>query len=261
MISIESPCAPAVTASPTDFSGWLLDVRPETASTNQIAAHLPAWHAVRADIQTAGRGRTGRHWVSDAGGLWLSAVLPCPGARETWAMLPLAAGWAMIAALADLGVSGLRLRWPNDILVRRRKLAGLLVERHTPDTAVVGVGLNVFNHPEAASPALRDATTRLADLTPLADHDLESVAAIVLRSLAHAHALLLAGDFPRIASDLNGSWGEPRLVALTLAGRPAAVIGLFTGIDDQGRLRLRDRAGRVHAYDATQVAHLRELEG
>lgn len=141
------------------------------------------------------------------------------------------------------------------------ELAGLLVERHTPDTAVVGVGLNVFNHPEAASPALRDATIRLADLAPLADHDLDSVAALVLRALAHAHAILLAGDFPRIAADLNRSWGEPRLVALTLAGRPAAVIGLFTGIDDHGHLRLRDRVGRVHTYDAVQVAHLRELEG
>lgn len=261
MIPLESPCAPPNISAPSDFNGWLLDVLPETESTNQIAARLPAWHAVRADTQTAGRGRTGRHWVSDAGGLWLSAVLPCPGPREAWAMLPLAAGWAMIAALADLGVSGLRLRWPNDILADRRKLAGLLVERHTPDTAVVGIGLNVFNHPESVSPSLRDSTVRLADLLPFADRDLDSVAALVLRSLAHAHAMLQARDFPLIAADLNRAWGQPRLVALTLAGRPTAVIGLFTGIDDHGHLRLRDRVGHIHTYDALQVAHLRELEG
>ncbi|MBC8011206.1 MAG: biotin--[acetyl-CoA-carboxylase] ligase [Burkholderiales bacterium] len=261
MISIEPSCPPLIAPAANDFSGWFLDVLPETESTNQLAARLPAWHAVRAETQTAGRGRTGRHWVSDPGGLWLSAVLPCPGPREAWSMLPLAAGWAVIAALADLGVSDLRLRWPNDILAGRRKLAGLLVERHTPDTAVVGIGLNVFNHPEASAPALRDATARLADLAALDERDLDAVAAFVLRALAHAHAILLAGDFPRIAADLNRTWGQPRLVALTLAGGPAAVVGLFSGIDEHGHLRLSDRIGQIHTYDATQVAHLRELEG
>lgn len=262
MIATELPYpASSTTAVPgSDFTGWMLDVLPAVTSTNTLAARLPAWHAVRAETQTEGRGRTGRHWVSDRGGLWLSAVLPCPGPRETWAMLPLAAGWALIAALSELGVSGLRLRWPNDILAGPRKLAGLLVERHTADTAVVGIGLNVFNHPEQAEPALRDATTRLADLLPGDTLDIDQVAALVLRSLAHAHSLLLADDFPRIADELNEGWSEPRLVALTLAGRPAApVIGLFVGIDAFGHLRLQDRSGKSRTYDATQVALLREL--
>ena len=75
---------------PLAFSGWLLEVLPEIDTTNRVAAKLPAWHAVRADTQTAGRGRTGRVWTSDVGGLWLSAVVPCPGPRERWALLPLA---------------------------------------------------------------------------------------------------------------------------------------------------------------------------
>lgn len=247
-------------ASPTDTSRWVLDVVASTSSTNQLAARLPAWHAVRADTQTAGRGRTGRHWTSDAGGLWLSAVLPCPGPREPWAVLPLAAGWALIEALAELSPADLRLRWPNDILCGPRKLAGLLVERHTADTAVVGIGLNVFNSPESATPALRGATTRLADLAPLGDHTLDDIAALVLHSLARAHALLLDGQFPRLATDLNRAWATPRLVALTLAGQPAACIGRFLGIDSRGHLLLADRAGTTHTYDATRVALLRELE-
>lgn len=244
---------------PAVFTGWILDKVAETASTNLLAAHLPAWHAVRADTQTAGRGRTGRHWVSDSGGLWLSAVVPCPGPRENWTLLPLAAGWALLSALSRLGVSDLRLRWPNDLLVGPRKLAGLLVERHTASTAVVGIGLNVFNQPEAAAPTLAGETTRLADLIPLGDTSLDDLAGLVLNALADAHSLLLADEFPRIAVDLNRAWTPPRRVALTLAGQAEPVTGLFLGIDSIGSLRLQHRIGEVHTYDATQVALLREL--
>lgn len=241
------------------FTGWILDHEESTTSTNHLAARLPAWHAVRADTQTAGRGRTGRHWVSDAGGLWLSAVVPCPGPRENWALLPLAAGWALLGALSTLGVSDLRLRWPNDLLVGPRKLAGLLVERHTPETAVVGIGLNVFNHPETAEPALLGDTTRLADFVSLGETTLDDIAGLVLAALARAHALLLADEFPRIAADLNRAWTPPRRVALTLAGHPAPVTGHFLGIDSLGRLRLQERLGEIQTYDPTQVALLREI--
>ena len=243
-----------------DFNGWMLDVVPSTPSTNALAARLPAWHAVRADTQTAGRGRTGRHWVSDRGGLWISAVLPCPGPRETWELLPLAAGWALIAALAELGVTDLRLRWPNDILRGPRKLAGLLVERHTADTAVVGIGLNVFNHPEAAASELTGHTTRLADLAPVGNRSLDDLAGFVLRALAIAHGALAIGDFTRIADELNLSWQEPRRVALTLADLPQPVCGTFLGINAHGHLRLRHTDGTLHTYDAYRVALLRELE-
>lgn len=242
--------------------GWLLDVVSETSSTNQLAARMPAWHAVRAEVQTAGRGRTGRHWVSDPGGLWLSAVLPCPGPRTEWALLPLAAGHAVCRCLAGLGVSDLRLRWPNDILCGREKLAGLLVERHTADTAVVGIGINVHNHPERDA-TLRTPAARLAELLPpgASDLSLDDLAGLVLRALSDAHAALARGDFPRIAAELNASWGPPRLVALDLAGEAAPATGLFTGIDECGRLRLLAPDGRTTAHDPVQVAMLRELEG
>lgn len=246
-------------ASAAPHPGWMLDVLRQTTSTNQVAARLPAWHAVRADTQSAGRGRTGRHWTSDTGGLWLSAVLPCPGPRDDWSRLPLAIGWALLDTLAGLGADGLRLRWPNDILAGPRKLAGLLVERHTADTAVVGIGLNVFNAPEAANADLRGSTARLADLVDLGDRDLDDVAALVLGAVARAHSSLLTGGFSPIAAELNLSWREPRIVALSLAGENLPVLGEFAGIDDQGNLRLRTRDQVIHTFDAHRVALLREL--
>jgi BirA family biotin operon repressor/biotin-[acetyl-CoA-carboxylase] ligase len=250
---------PATPAAAEPFTGWTLTDHEEVDTTNRLAAALPAWHAVRAATQTAGRGRTGRVWTSDRGGLWLSAVLPCPGPRERWSTLPLAAGHALRAALSDLGVSELRLRWPNDLLIGSRKLAGLLVERHSTRTAVVGIGLNVFNHPERADPALHRATARLADLAPLGGHDLDSLSALVLQALARAHARLLANDFPRLAEELNRAWREPRPVELTFAGAAAPVRGDFLGIDSLGRLRLRARDGATSLHDPVQVALLREL--
>lgn len=238
---------------------WNLRVAHEVASTNSACQNLPPWTALRAVIQTGGRGRTGRHWTSDEGGLWLSAVVPCPGPREQWAILPLAIGWAAIEALHELGVAGLRLRWPNDLMVGRRKLAGLLVDRYNATDAIVGIGVNVFNRPESADATLAGATARLADLTP-GTYTLDEVARLLLRAVARAHALIEAGEFHQIASALNAEWSKPRLVAVTLAGRQETFTGHFQGIDDAGRLRLHTDRHGTRCYDAAQIELLRELE-
>ena len=239
--------------------GWFVHTANEIGSTNSAAARLPAWHAVRARVQTDGRGRSNRAWTSDEGGLWLSAVLPCPGGRAKWSILPLAAGWAIIAALKELGARDLRLRWPNDIMVGHRKLAGLLVERFNASTAVVGLGLNVFNFPESAEPALKNTTARLADLVP-GGYTLEDLTRLVLRSIGRAQAIIRDDRFRLIADELNLDWSEPRLVSVTLAARGDTFAALFHGVDEFGRVRLTtERFGR-RTYDASQVALLRELE-
>ncbi len=267
-MSTAAPFPPTASSSARMPSpGWMLDVLDCVPSTNPIAGKMLPWHAVRARTQTAGRGRTGRHWVSDEGGLWLSAVLPCPGERSRWAVLPLAAGWSVIHALRELGVQNLRLRWPNDIMTGHRKLAGLLVERFSADTAVVGLGLNIHNQPETAEPSLSRATARLADLVPPGfasdsdgELDIDVVAHRILRALARAQTTLATEGFAPIAAELNRSWGEPRLVSVTL-NRQSPFTGLFQGIDDAGRLIIRTSPDApAAAYDATQVELLRELE-
>jgi BirA family biotin operon repressor/biotin-[acetyl-CoA-carboxylase] ligase len=94
-----------------DWTVWEYD---SVTSTNLVAAELPAWSAVRAETQTAGRGRFQRKWVSDRGGLWLSAVVPTPSPNGR--ILPLLAGVAVCDVLYGLGVRHLRLRWPNDVM-------------------------------------------------------------------------------------------------------------------------------------------------
>lgn len=250
----------AGTTAPAKLDGWAYSVLQQIDSTNTYAARLPAWTAVRADTQAAGRGRTkDRRWVSDAGGLWLSAVLPCPGPRSTWETLPLAAGWAVVNAVRGIGVLGARLRWPNDVMVGHAKLAGLLVERYTDDTAVVGIGLNVFNRPERELPELKGHAVGLSQLVAR-EYGLDDVAKRVLRALAAAHAEMLEKGFAGIADELNQAWGEPRRVEITLNETPAPMLCLFHGIDHKGRLRVTTPTGGLQRYDATQVSLFRETE-
>ena len=255
-----------MTSAPASFpetslascEGWSIHVAQEIGSTNSAASRLPPWHIVRASVQTDGRGRTGRTWVSDEGGLWLSAVLPCAGNRARWSILPLAVGWAMMSALHELGARGLRLRWPNDIMVGRRKLAGLLVERFNSDTAVIGVGMNVENFPEQTQPALTGSTARLVDLVSGA-HTLDDLTRLVLRSIGRAHAIISKDQFPTIADELNVQWSDPRLVSLTLTQHSHSITGFFTGVDHSGRVLIRTERFGIRAYDASQVSLFREL--
>ncbi|MCC6714443.1 MAG: biotin--[acetyl-CoA-carboxylase] ligase, partial [Gammaproteobacteria bacterium] len=102
-----------------------------------------------AEIQTAGRGRRGRRWLGSVGrDVALSLAWRFNAALETLAGLSLAVGVAVHRALSGLGADdGLMLKWPNDVLYRQQKLAGVLVEVHGemggPCLAVIGIGLNI----------------------------------------------------------------------------------------------------------------------
>lgn len=237
-------------------AGWTLHEIDVVGSTNFIAAKLGAWHAVRADTQTAGRGRFQRSWVSDAGGLWLSAVVPTGPDHQRWQTLPLVAGLAVIESLKQFGVDAARLRWPNDIMVHERKLAGLLVDNFTPQLAVVGLGVNVTNHPDECDDTLKDTTTRLADLVSQPPA-LATLTAAILRELRSSIDLLTQAGFVALQSRLNQLWGGTRRVMLDLDGVKRS--GLFTGVDDCGRLLLQDEALRITALEPHQVRLLREI--
>jgi len=254
-MSIELPIAQEPDVRIID--GWTLHEFAEATSTSSLAANLPPWTAVRADVQTAGRGRTGRFWVSDENGLWLSAVLPTPGAPACWSLLPLAAGWAVLGVIRGLGLPQARLRWPNDILVGRQKLAGILVDRFSADTAVVGIGLNVSNRPDLVDPALRGETACLADLLPEAP-PFTSLLVRVLAALTREHQRLESGDARGLCRDLNHAWLH-RQVHVTLAGGLGAINGQLEGIDPAGALLLRDAAGDRRTFPAHRVDMLREI--
>jgi BirA family biotin operon repressor/biotin-[acetyl-CoA-carboxylase] ligase len=192
---------------------------------------------LRADRQTAGRGRAQRFWVSASGNLHASTLVrlrpgdpPAPG-------LALMAGVAMQEALAAHAPGlVLRLKWPNDLLAGEAKVAGILLEREG-EAVVIGFGINLATHPEGMDRPTADLGS-LAGSAPDPDALLLTLAAAVARWLARWRVEGLA--------PVRQRWldcAHPVGSALAVSGAHGRMEGLFDGLERDGALRLR-RADR-----------------
>lgn len=231
-------------------------------STNDEAAAWardpadPAPHgaAVVAVAQQAGRGRQGRAWHSPAGNLYMSVLLRPPLAPAKVPPLTLCAGLAVAEAVNDAGAPA-SIKWPNDVLVDGKKIAGVLTEMSTRgaelEYVVVGIGLNVGERafpPELAATSLALATGR--------ELEVDRVREAVCAGLEMWLERYLAGGVPALAGAFSAH--------SALAGRPvrarvdgALVEGRAVGLRDDGALLLEDAAGCRHAVVAGEV-HERE---
>jgi BirA family biotin operon repressor/biotin-[acetyl-CoA-carboxylase] ligase len=210
----------------------------ETASTNEVARRLAAQGAphgtlVSAAVQTAGRGRQGRAWLAPPG----RAVLCTLVVHAPDGLLALRGG----LAVADVAGPAARVKWPNDVLLDGRKVAGVLAEgRPQEGWAVLGLGVNVAVDPADLPEELRARAGTLG--RPVAD--VEPVLGELLAALEH-----------RLAEPAAGTVEELRRRD-ALAGVPVAWAdgeGTGAGIDADGRLLVRDGAGRTLALDAGEV--------
>jgi BirA family biotin operon repressor/biotin-[acetyl-CoA-carboxylase] ligase len=213
-------------------------------STNaraQTLAKAGASHGtlVTAGEQTAGHGRQGRVWVTPPGrALACSLVL-----RDPPALLPLLTGVAVaeVAETYDRERRGAAIKWPNDVLLGGRKVAGILAEgRPQEGWVVLGIGLNVAVDDDGLPPELRPIATSLGG-TPA---DVERVLAALLDALERWLAVpagdLLAAYRARDALAGRGiRWSDGHGTAL--------------GVADDGRLRVRDAAGAERLLDAGEV--------
>ena len=227
-------------------STFALQVRDECPSTNGVLMDAPPpddsrVHVVVAERQTAGRGRRGRQWQSwPSGSLTFSALWRFAPGAPVPAGLSLVAGLAVVRAFESLGVQGLQLKWPNDVLVNGHKLAGILVElqpgRGRTPAAVIGIGVNLRLPPDVHIPD-QPAVTDLA-------HHLEVVptrSALLALLLRELHALFetyAAAGF----SALRGAWQQRNAFAdlpVTISGEGDSLSGICVGVDDDGALLVR----------------------
>ena len=200
---------------------------------------------VTADEQTAGRGRLGRRWASPAGeGLYASVVLrPAEylggGASWSprWSALGLAVGLGLRLGLGRW-VPEVRLKWPNDLLVRRRKLAGVLCETRwqgsTPDV-VVGFGINVL---QRKFPDDLRATSLAIELSLETCPSRLEVLEAVLMGLEGVLGRFFAGGFPAIRGDY-----EAHSAVVGQALMIGGIVAEGVGFDDDGALRVRPLGG------------------
>lgn len=226
-----------------EADGWRVEVLDSTASTNAVVAERaragePHGLVVVAEEQTQGRGRLDRSWVSPPrAGLTFSALIR-PTSRLGW--VPLLGGLGVAQALRRQTEVDAVLKWPNDVLVNDKKVAGLLAEA-VDGAVVLGVGLNVSTRrdelpvPEATSLVLEGATTT----------DRDTVLRAVLRGIGDA-----LGDDTRTAYRAACST-LGREVRIELPAGDS-VTGTAETIDDEGRLVVDGTA-----YAAGDVVHLR----
>ena len=219
----------------------------EVPSTNDVVAPLPEGTVALADRQTAGRGRRGHTWFSPPGsGLYASVVLApsrSSDPKRATLLLTLAAGVALAEGVD--AASGLRadLKWPNDLYVSRRKLAGILAEA-SGERVVLGFGINtsVASYP----PDLRERVTSIeSELRRSVDR--YPVFVETLAALSRRYDDLLLGRFDAIldAWRRRAPAAVGARVARTVDGN--LVTGLTAGVDDRGALLVRvgDRVERI----------------
>ncbi|MBU6421828.1 MAG: bifunctional biotin--[acetyl-CoA-carboxylase] ligase/biotin operon repressor BirA [Gammaproteobacteria bacterium] len=225
-----------------------LSVLDEVDSTNSwLMAEARALPAVcLAERQTAGRGRRGRQWVSPfAANLYMSLSWRFDDLPPGFPALAMAAAVAAARALATLGVRGVGIKWPNDLLVAGRKLGGILVDLQGESAgqarAVVGIGINV-RMPAAAAAHIDQPWTDLAALMAERTVSRNALAAALIEELLQVLRTFAAQGFAAFTAE----WRALDLTAgksVQLQQQHHSIRGIALGVDADGALLLDTAAG------------------
>lgn len=237
----------------TQIIGRDIRVFQETTSTNDVVEKLARdgvkeGVVVFAESQTRGRGRLGRKWISPAGkGLWFSILLRPELRPQEATQLTVAAATALWRAIhAETGLHA-EIKWPNDILFRGKKVAGILTEMNAEldrvKYLILGVGVDVNQAANEFPPEVRKLATSLrAELgRPLLRAEL---ATAILRELDRDYARVCGGHFAQLADE----WEE----RCTTIGQPVTISigerqirGHAESLDDDGALLVRTEHGHL----------------
>jgi BirA family biotin operon repressor/biotin-[acetyl-CoA-carboxylase] ligase len=232
---------------------------PVVGSTNDEAKTLlmkgfDEGTVVRATRQTAGRGRRGRQWISEAGNLYCSVILcpKCPLSQVSQLsfVIALAVGNTIIPYLTDIEL--LSYKWPNDLLLQKEKVAGILIETESQKVelaaaCVVGIGLNLNIVPEHA--AYPVTALKNHSKFPL-DHDV--VFSKLLAQIANQYQIWQQEGFAPIreawlerAHDL----GQEMLITVG----QNQIHGQFMGLSPEGALLLKEENGFIHQFMSAEI--------
>lgn len=224
-----------------DFRHEALD---EVSSTNTEAfARARAGDAgflwLTAERQTGGRGRRGRPWVSERGNLYSTLLLIDPAPPEDLGSLPLAVALAVHAAVQSVlppGGEVVEIKWPNDVLIGRKKTSGILLEAERLSDGrmalAIGIGINIAHRPDVT----------LYPVTSLADQGASiSPPEFFAHLFAEMAEVLSVWDEGRGIAEIVRRWrrvacGIGEKITVNLPDR--SISGIFSGIDDKGILLL-----------------------
>ena len=231
---------------------WRIIHKSVTASTNADAHHGKPGDVFTADFQTAGRGRLDHVWKSCAGkNLMMSAVVDVSGLEpERVATFPLVVGLSVCEAVERMGQSlQPLLKWPNDVLVGGRKLAGILCER-IGDSVIAGVGVNVGEREFPSDIADRATSLSLllpAGAVPAVDEVRDAVLERLAANLPAWRERGLAAHLPRLAA--RDCLAGREIAVLRTDGDAEPARGACGGMAEDGSLIVageRIYAGEAH---------------
>ncbi len=234
----------------------------ETESTNTIAREIAGKAAegtiIIAESQTGGRGRMGRKWLSPEGGIWLSIILK-PEMQPVYApRITLLAGVAVAKTIRNVGLEA-KIKWPNDVLIRGKKVCGILTEIEAEidmiDYCVVGIGIDANVDTESFPEEFRESSTSLKKELGHEINRVEFVQRLLEEFEARYMKLQKEGFLPileewRSMSATIGEW-----VKITTQNR--IIYGEATGVDNDGALIVETGEGKLEKIVSGDCEHLR----
>ena len=219
-----------------------LNVLQTCSSTNDIAIKnakkgLPEGTSYLSYLQSKGRGRNNNQWASMKGNLFLSTILRPTINKVKWYQLSLIIGFSILETLIKLGVDEkkIELKWPNDVLVQKSKISGVLLESFD-DFIVAGIGLNVLKTPENET---KWNTTKLYDHTGNV-FSLKYIAYLILEIIFKNYSIWGNKGFNFFRNKINKSISNiNNKIVIKLNSQSSDISGFFLGLGDDGSMKVK----------------------
>lgn len=219
-----------------EINGWEYIALKSAGSTNEEAQKYCALQnrktVVRADVQTAGRGRRGRNWISEYGNLFCSLVFEFD--LKYFGYLVMISALSLAQAVESFSKQiKPQLKWPNDVLLNGKKLSGILLEKGEGDYIIVGIGVNIASAPEKEK--------LLYQATSLSEHGIDCTAeeflSVYLQMFDQNLSLFDKQKNKQRIEWLKRAYGIGRQIKVCCNSREEK--GIFIGIDDDMTLLLQ----------------------
>ncbi len=195
---------------------------------------------IQAGEQTGGRGRRGNQWLSPKGNLHQSIILKPDTPRESWGQLSFVIAVALGQACEAIGIENYNLKWPNDVLINDKKLAGILIEVQG-DYVIIGTGVNIQH--------CDDERAKVSDFTDISVNDFRDV---FLKHIAQYFEIWEEDGF----APIRELWMKH---AYRLGGHIQARLpnvtyeGIFEDLDETGILLLRENDGNLRQINSGEI--------
>ena len=219
-----------------------LNILQTCSSTNDIAIinakkGLPEGSSYLSYLQTNGRGRNNNQWESMKGNLFLSTIFRPTTSKSNWHQLSLIIGLSIIETLITLGIdkNKIVLKWPNDVLVQKSKISGVLLESFD-NFIVAGIGLNVLKEPQNE---IKWITTKLYDHINK-NFSLKYIANVILKKIFKNYVIWEDKGFNFFKKKINNTIHNiNKKIVIKLSSQSKNINGVFLGLGDNGSLKIK----------------------